>query len=236
MSPAAPAPGRLQRLRAHFDNLGALDGSLYLMDQLLQRVSAGQLRVLRYHVVAQPLSSGATAMRPDGKTVIELADGKHPLVTSFPRPPAVIAQRFANGAQCLLATVAGQFAGYLWWQTGHYEEDEVRCQFVLAQPVVSVWDFDVYVEPRYRLGRTMARLWEAAEQHLQRQGAAWSCSRISTYNAASLNAHARLGARTVASALFIVAGPLQLSFFNQRPGIHLALGRASRPVLRVTPP
>ncbi|OYV01456.1 MAG: N-acetyltransferase [Burkholderiales bacterium PBB5] len=236
MSTAAPNGGRLQRLRAHFDSLGALDGSLYLLDQLLQRASAGRLRVLRYHVVAQPLTGSAAAMRPDGKTVIVPADSQHPLVGSFPRPPAVIAQRFANGAQCLLATVAGQFAGYLWWQTGHYDEDEVRCQFVLAQPARSVWDFDVYVEPRYRLGRTMARLWQAAEQHLQQQGVAWSCSRISTYNAASLNAHARLGARTVASALFIVVGPLQLSLFNQRPGVHLALGRSSRPVLRVAPP
>lgn len=235
MSAGQTADGILVRLRHHFNSLGALDGSLYLLDQLLQRASTGRVRVLRYQVVAQPLSTGS-ALRSDSKTVIAPVDETHPMVVEFPRPPAVISQRFAQGAQCLMANVAGQFAGYLWWQHNQYDEDEVRCQFVLAQPARSVWDFDVYVVPRFRMGRTMARLWQAAEAHLQQQGVTWSCSRISCYNAESLGAHSRLGARAVASATFLVAGPLQLSLFNRRPGIHLAIRPSSRPVLRVELP
>lgn len=227
----------LDRLRGTLDSLGWLNGGLYLLDRALRAATGQRLRLYKYVFVAQPLGSPlAKPLRADPKTLLPLVSPDDQLVKHFPRPATVIAQRYAAGAHCLAATVDGSFAGYLWWQRDGYDEDEVRCRYVLSEPSTSVWDFDVYVEPRYRLGRTMARLWQQADSLLAAQGARYSFSRISAFNAASLKAHARLGASARASALFLVAGPVQLSFFSTWPLLHLSVFPGARPVLRLAPP
>lgn len=92
----------------------------------------------------------------------------------FPRPPHVIASRFARQHNCLIATSKGVFSGFLWYANDFYEEDEVHCRFVIDQPAEGVWDYDVHVEPRFRLGRTFARLWDAANIRLRERGIKWS--------------------------------------------------------------
>lgn len=237
MSPFRPAATRLQRLRQTLGSLGMGNSLLYWMDRAASRLSHGHARVVKYLIVAQPIgTASALGLRAGLSTRIEPAAVSHPLTVNFPRPPSAIAQRYANGAQCLVASVKSQFAGYLWWQRDHYDEDEVRCRFQLVQPAVSAWDFDVYVEPRYRLGRTLVLLWQAAENQFRQDGVSWSFSRISAFNAESLATHARLGAVVRARALFLVLGPLQLSFFDQWPVAHLSLSASKRPVLRLTPP
>jgi len=99
-----------------------------------------------------------------------------------------------------------------------------------------VWDFDVFVVPRYRLGRTMARLWKAVDADLSAQGVQWSFSRISLFNAESMNSHARLGAVAVGHAIFLVAGKLQLSFSGQAPFFRLGWSQKHRPVFTLRPP
>jgi len=155
---------------------------------------------------------------------------------SFPRPPEVIRARFARGSTCYVATVKGDFAGYIWLAQGIYEEDEVRCQYKLPPGHESVWDFDVYVEPRLRLGRTLGRLWRGVDAALGQQGVQWSISRIALSNAGSVQAHERLGAVYLASGAFLNLGPLQLSLFSKAPFARLSLGRAWRPVLALFPP
>lgn len=218
-------------------SLGWLDGPLYLVAQALERSTGGRVRLVRYHVVAQPIALPTAPLRPDANTVIRAALPGDPLADTFPRPPAVIAGRFASGAGCLVAEVKQRFAGFLWWRRGRYEEDEVRCTFVLDQPASSAWDFDVYVDPAYRHGRTMARLWQAANERLADEGVRWTCSRISAFNAASLASHARLGARRLQRASFLVVGPWQLAVFSGRPFLHLSFGPSQVPRLPVvTPP
>lgn len=227
----------LASLRQTTHELGRINGLLYILHRLLSRSTGGRIRLVRYLVVAQPLGqASAMRVRSSGSTAVEDVGPGHLWCSDFPRPPAVIAARFSQGARCLAAQVSGNFAGYLWWQRNRYDEDEVRCRFMMTQPTVSAWDFDVYVEPRYRLGRTLALLWMGAEQRMLDEGVRWSFSRISGFNAESLAAHARLGAAAVAHALFLVVGPLQLAVFNCRPFIHLSLGRASAPTLSVSPP
>lgn len=235
---ASAAPDTLAaRLGRTLQSLGWVDGLLYLIDRTLRRASGGRVRLIKYRLVAQPLGMASTLpMRGSGSTRVELAGPDHRHAGTFPRPPWVIAMRYRNGARCLVATVKDQFAGYLWWQREHYDEDEVRCRFVLSDAAVSAWDFDVYVEPRYRLGRTMALLWQAAEGQLMSEGVRWSFSRISAFNAESLTSHARLGAVVCATAHFLVVGRLQVSLIGQPPFLHLSLSDASRPLLRLAPP
>lgn len=217
--------------------LGALNAALYLIDRVLSRATVGRARLVRYHIVAQPIGRpGATRLRPDTKTRLALTPADSPLVRQFPRPASVIGARFAAGGQCLSAVVEDDFAGYVWWQRDRYEEDEVRCSFELRDAGRCVWDYDVYVAPRFRVGRTMARLWQAADDHLASQGVAWSLSRISAFNPASLSAHARLGTVHCECATFLVVGPVQLAWLEQAPYVHLSWRDGQRPRLTLGPP
>ena len=225
------------KLRRTLATLGIGNGLLYQASQFLVRASGGSVRLLRYRIVAQPIGNAALgALRADSQTVVRPTAIDSPLVAAFPRPAQVIAQRYAGGAECFTAVVRGAFAGYIWFQREAYEEDEVRCRYVIADPQHGVWDFDVHIEPPYRLGRTLARLWHAVDTHLSAQGVQWSFSRISAFNAASIAAHARLGAVNCGSATFLCIGALQISLLSMRPFVHLSLSSGQRPSLRLLPP
>ncbi len=224
-------------LRTAFKQMGPVDGSLYLCARLMERLSGGRVRIVKYRLVAQPIGrSAGPAMRADPATLIhDIAPGDA-MVAAFPRPPDIIQRRYAAGATCTAALVRGEFAGFIWLQRQRYEEDEVRCSFVLAAPAACVWDFDVYVEPRFRIGRTMARLWSHVDAEQAARGVRWSFSRISAFNPASLASHARLGIVDCGGALFIVAGPLQLSVLPRFPYLHVSASDRNAPVWRLLPP
>jgi predicted ATP-grasp superfamily ATP-dependent carboligase len=154
-----------------------------------------------------------------------------PHLAGIPRPRDVLAARLRAGAECLVARVHGAFAGMHWIARGQYVEDEVRCQYRLADPVRMVWDFDVHVEPALRSSRVFARLWQAVDTQLAAQGVQWTCSRISVLNAASLAAHARLGASVVGRVAFLVAGRWQLCVRAWPPFVHLAGPASTGPTL-----
>jgi hypothetical protein len=209
--------------------LGWLDALLYLGGQVLSRLSGGRARVVKYRLVAQPIGRAeAKPLRPDAATELRAVPAGDALVKAFERPPYVLARRYADGAACTAALVRGEFAGFIWIQRGAYDEDEVRCRYELLEPASCVWDFDVYVVPRYRVGRTLARLWSHVDQALAREGVRWSFSRISAFNRDSLAAHARLGTVDCGSALFVVLGPLQLALLPGPPWLHVSLRRAPR--------
>lgn len=232
MNAVTSAPGTLSRLR---DELGTWNALLYVASRLLERISGRRARLVKYYIVVQPIRPAAP-LRPDPKTDIRFTYRDDVLVLDFPRPAPVVEGRYASGSHCLTATVDGRFAGFLWWQHGRYEEDEVRCTYVLADAEQAVWDYDVYVEPHFRFGRTLARLWQAANDHLRGKGIAWTFSRISAFNPASLSSHARLGMKARHGATFWVFGRLQIGFFDIPPYIHVSLSDTRRPVLRLSLP
>lgn len=220
--------GKLRRLR---DELGTREACCYALDQSLARVSGGRCRLIRYAIVAQPIAASTPALRPDPKTSIEPIPQGHPLAARFPRPPHIIERRYRDGARCLAATQGSEFVGFLWWQHQGYEEDEVWCRYQLVDASRCVWDFDVHIEPRYRLGRALARLWAAANAELAAQDITWSFSRIALSNRASLAAHARLGAIECARASFLRLGSLQLAWLPGAPWLRVSWGARGRPVL-----
>jgi len=161
-------------LRSLIRELGFANALLYVAARLLERVSGGRVRLVVYALMAQPIGSPLLRdVSEAASTEVVAIAPDHPQVGAFPRPEQVIAERFANGATCHLALVKGDFAGFIWLQRDAYMEDEVRCRYVLDEPARGVWDFDVYVVPKYRLGRTLARLWRAVDVELERAGIAW---------------------------------------------------------------
>lgn len=226
----------LQRIVANVSQLGWVDGLIYLVARTLSKLSGRRARIVRYYLVAQPVPHDARSTRPDIKTTVAFIDADTPLASQFPRSPEVIAHRYSNAARCVAAQSGDRFAGFIWLARGGYDEDMVRCRYEFAQPAESAWDFDVYVEPDFRIGRTFARLWDAANQQLSSEGVKWCFSRIESSNPGSLHAHRRLGIRKLFSVTFVCLGSVQLTFAGAAPYVHASLSSRSRPVLRLAPP
>ncbi|RVT53469.1 GNAT family N-acetyltransferase [Rubrivivax albus] len=218
---------------------GARVAALYLVHRLLQRLAGSRAGVVPYVLVAQPVGNQALkAVRPDPGTTVRRIDPNDPVVSRFPRPAAVIAQRFGAGHECHVAWVKGVFAGYVWIARSSYDEDEVRGRYVMADPASTVWDYDVYVEPAYRATRTMARLWAAVDAALAAQGVRWSLSRINRFNAASLRSHARLGIRTVGHVTVLKLGTWEAAWARPLDGSQRqwTVGRSGGFVMALHPP
>ncbi len=212
---------------------------LYLLHRFLEGTSFGKIKIVRYAICAQPIGTGVLKfVREDPSTNVEVwhPGGLDDPCQLFPRPSEVIAARQADGAVCYLARVKGSFAGYIWIAHGAYSEDEVRCRYLLDDPASCVWDYDVFVVPRFRLGRTMSRLWKAVDADLAEKGFKWTFSRISTFNSGSLTSHKRLGAVVWAMATFLVVGPLQVALITRKPYISVSILSGSGPSLRLTRP
>lgn len=224
----------LASIKRTFRELGWVDGVLYYLSEIMLRTCGRRARIVRYCLVAQPVPDRPLVSRPDPNTVIRRIAAGDPLTGKFPRAPHIIDMRLARGDICLAATVNGKFAGFLWIAFDGYDEDEVRCRYELVEENIS-WDYDVHVEPQFRLGRTFLRLWDAANALLRESGVHWSISRISAFNPASLNSHARLGTRLLGKALFVVFGPMQLSFIGKWAP-HLSLRDTSPPKLTLRAP
>jgi hypothetical protein len=219
--------------RAH----GPASRWLYRLHRVLQKLSGGRAALHVYLFCAQPTAQAAlTKLRDDPQTLVVPVEQGSRWTSSFPRPASVIAQRFAQGARCFAVLVKDRFAGHLWLVREAYEEDEVRCRYMLPPGRDSVFDFDVFVEPEFRAGRTMARLWKAGSARLREEGVLWTFSRISLFNAASIQSHERLGASHLATGAFLVLGSLQLALLSVAPYVHLGWRPGARPVVHLRVP
>ncbi|MBK8891606.1 MAG: GNAT family N-acetyltransferase [Dechloromonas sp.] len=219
-------------LKSAISSLGLSNGVLYLLGRAMQAVSGGRWFLVRYYLVAQPVPNPFVPVcRPSENDRVVEIDRQNPIVKTFPRPSAVIQNRFEKGLVCLAATSKQTFSGFLWFARGAYDEDEVHCRFVLANPDTMVWDFDVYVEPQFRLGRTFARLWDAANEQFSSSGIQWSISRISAFNQQSLQSHERLGIRRLNSLTFVCLGGLQIGFMSCSPYLNICTKDINRPVV-----
>lgn len=218
-------------------SVDVLNALLWKAARAVSLLSGGTCRIQRYYFVAQPVSASALVAESSGRAiVIRRVDADDPLVAQFPRPQEVIAARFRMGAVCFAAEREGQFIGFAWLKEDQYSEDEVRCLFLLDPVEHAAWDFDVYIDPAFRFGRTFARLWDHVNQWLRERGYRWSLSRISAFNADSLAAHRRLGVRSIGSATFVCVRTVQLTLVGQAPFVHLGWRRDDVPTLRLRAP
>lgn len=228
--------GRIDELRQMLKQWGGFNVCLFLLNKLLVAASRGSFRIYRYYFIAQPVAKAALC-RPGKSRKIEigLIHEQDEIVRQFPRPAAAIEARFKQGAKCLVALKDQHFIGFLWLvlSSYHYQEDEVRARYIPLPSKQAAWDFDVYVAPDFRLGRTFLRLWEEANRILAENGILWSCSRISAFNSGSLGAHAHFGTRSLGSAIFLCAGRWQITFASIPPYFHLSSHSDSFPEFRL---
>ena len=201
-------PRIITSLKSTLRSLGWRHGLVYLVAQGLWRISGGWLRVLNYVLVVQPIGDGIGIPAHRGQDIdVQEIDPQSSLLALM-HPEEVISARFSQGARCLVALKNGDLVGFLWWVTGPYQEDEVRCLFIPEPQGITVWDFDVYVCRQQRCTPVFSRLWDSASKLWFAEGYRYSTSRISAFNPASLAAHQRLGAKSVGHRLFICCGRL----------------------------
>lgn len=208
------------RIKHNIAELGWFDAALYALARLLARRGGWALH--KYYFVAQSVGAVSLCRGRGQSLAVRLCRTQQELPPGAPRPASVLRARYDQGALCLAASDAdGQLSGYLWLFFRHYQEDEVRARYRLAGGD-ACWDVDVWVRPRERLGFTFARLWDEAGLLLRARAVAWSCSRISAFNRGSLQAHRRLGALKLGSAMFLRCGAWQWTLASIAPYCHLS--------------
>jgi hypothetical protein len=217
--------------------MDARNATWWACNRLLGVASRGKGRIYRYCFVAQPVANMGLAPASRSRSIaIRVVSADDALVRQFPRPAEVIAKRFQMGAKCIAAERNGEFVGFIWLKEARYDEDEVRCIYMLEPEGVVAWDFDVHIEPQFRSGRTFARLWDTANDWLREHGYRWTISRISAFNPASLSAHRRLGIRVLGTATFLCIGSWQVTLLGQAPFVHLGWRNDQVPILRLRAP
>lgn len=212
--------------------LGTINASLYLFNLFFKTLNIPVV-CIKYYFVSQEFHYKPLLPRNRGENLIvkELPisyQNHHPC----PRPQSVIRDRYQQGASCLAVYKQEEFAGCFWYIKKKYHEDEVRCIFDLLDDN-SVWDFDVYVAPKYRLSPVFLKLWDNASKKLLAEGYQHSISRISAFNSMSLSSHKRMGAKTLGWAVFLCIGFVQITISNLFPFIHLSLNIESFPVFKL---
>jgi hypothetical protein len=214
--------------------LGLINSLLYRIDQWIAKFSNNKARIIRYYLIAQAVPEKSTLPPHRGKDIIirELFD-EEKTYSDLPRPQHVITERFKQNGHCLGAYKNEILIGFIWLNLDTYQEDEVRCEFVPTPNNIAAWDYDIFVEPSYRLSLAFTKLWDEANQYLHVKGKKLSMSRISAFNRTSLTSHARLGGKIVGTTTFLRIGPLQIFIGNVRPYFHLSLKSDSYPTIYV---
>lgn len=206
------------KLKRLVKEMGMLDTLFYLIERTLRLVTLSKCKLIRYLIVAQPVAE-SPILHPKRGIKIKVKEVKlgDLIIKEFPVPLRVIEERYARGARCLAATQDGDFVGYCWFITNEYMEDEVRLRYILPKGVLSVWDFDVYISPKYRMGFAFMRLWDEVFSLFRTENIKYTYSRISAFNPASRASHKRLGARSLFYISCFVVGPVQFTFSRKMP-------------------
>lgn len=233
---AAPGKGLLTRLAGPFREFGWVAGALYMLDRLLQAVSP-RLGLQVYEFMVQPIGlTEGVPLAANGKPLLPASLAKnlsfqqinagHPDIAQMPAREDIKAQRFSQGARCLgVYNKKGELIGYSWYCQRHYDEDLVRCTYELVDVKHSIFDFDLYVMPKHRLGVAFLGIWYGVNTVLAPQGVRYTFSRLARFNTASRRAHAHLGWKRVGRGTFFCAWGLELMFCTLAPFVAVTWGQ-----------
>jgi hypothetical protein len=225
----------LQKIRSSFREFGLTVGVLYGIHRFLQRISAN-LNLYAYEFMVQPIHTNAIVPARLTKNLVvrEIKRGD-PEVDLMPARPDIKRARFDQNSVCLGGFQNGEFIGYMWFCFRTYEEDEVRCTYVVTPESEAVFDFDFYIFPKHRLSLAFVGIWNGANQHLCDRGIKYTFSRLTRFNAGSRRAHDHLGWKQVGRAVFLQAWSFEVMIATIFPYLHLSLGKANRVRLELRP-
>jgi hypothetical protein len=209
------------RLLGELKRLGFIGSIAYYVPRVVSRISRGRCKIFPIAFYAQPVGT-MRLVREEANTGVTVAPLSPTTLSeaTFGRPEGVIAERFLSGQICIAAVKDTVLMGFIWISTGALKERLVRCEFEPFPIGAVAWDYDIYIVPRYRLGRTFARLWDGAREYMRQRGFKASVSWIELSNVGSIRAHLRIGARRVGWAVFVTAWDAQVTFCSVPPFFH----------------
>lgn len=223
----------LRRIIGPFREFGFAAGLLYAIDRVLSTLSPA-LRLHVYELMVQPIA--AKPLLPRGlskQLVIREIKAGDPAIALMPVRADVMDDRLRSQATCLGAFKNTALIGYMWFCDASYDEDEVRCTYVVHPERKAVFDFDFYLFPEHRLGLGFAALWNGANEFLTQRGVRYTFSRLTRFNLSSRRAHRHLGWKEVGQALFLRAWRVELMLATIAP--YVSLTRAGRVRLNLRP-
>lgn len=225
----------LDKLTSPFKEFGLLAGLLYVIDRVFLRISPS-LRLYFYELMVQPIPEKPLlpVRFAKGIEIREIKRGD-PEVDLMPARPEIKESRFEQNAICLGAFQKGKFIGYIWFCFRAYDEDEVRCTFVLTPEDQAVFDFDLYLFPEYRMGLGFIGIWNGANAFLRSRGIKFTFSRLTRFNLASRRAHEHLGWKCVGRTVFLQVWGFEFMVATIFPYLYLSLRKAGRARLRLRP-
>jgi hypothetical protein len=218
-----------RRIVSPFREFGVLAGLLYVIDRTLSRLSP-RARLHVYEMMVQPITDKPLLAR-FSQLEIRRIEATDPEIALMPVRPEVLRARLEQKATCLGAFKKSKLIGYMWYCNDSYDEDEVRCTYVLAAAEQSVFDFDFFLFPEHRMGIGFVALWNGANQQLHRQGIRYTFSRLTRFNVASRRAHRHLGWKVAGRVLFLQLGPLEVMAATLFPYLHVSMTRRVRVTL-----
>lgn len=217
----------INKLLQHFNEFGRLNTFLYFLHRICSKTNLLHAGLIKYYIYFQPTYNGIPISRPQNID-ISIITKESPLIHNFPRPSHVIERRYTADNICFGAYNEKEFVGFLWLAEDFYEEDEVRCNYHLRPIGKLCWDYDVYIDPKYRSGFAFAKLWSTAGQYMKEHRKLGTMSRVSVYNSKSIRSHERLGAVRLGTQTFFVMGILQIMASSMPPYLHISVTRSSR--------
>ncbi|MFO1430041.1 MAG: N-acetyltransferase [Candidatus Competibacteraceae bacterium] len=225
----------LDKLTGPFKEFGFFAGLLYAIDRVFLRLSP-RLRLYFYELMVQPIPEKPLlpVRFAKGIDIREIKRGD-PELDLMPIRPEIKKLRFEQNAICLGAFQKDQFIGYIWFCFRAYEEDEVRCTFVLTPEDQAVFDFDLYLFPEYRMGLGFIGIWNGANAFLRSRGIKFTFSRLTRFNLASRRAHEHLGWKCVGRTVFLQVWRFELMVATIFPYLYLSLRKSGRARLKLRP-
>jgi hypothetical protein len=223
------------KLADPFREFGLFAGLLYAIDRLFCMVSP-RLRLRFHELTVQPVpDKPLLPARLISQLEIREIKRGDPEMDLMPVRPDIMQSRLEQGAICLGAFRTGRFIGYIWFCFRAYEEDEVRCTFVLTPEREAVFDFDLYIFPGHRMGRAFSGIWNGANEFLRSRGIKFSFSRVTRFNLASRRAHKHLGWKLVGRTIFLQAWGVEFMVATVPPYLYLSLSKSKRVRLKLRP-
>jgi L-amino acid N-acyltransferase YncA len=111
-------------------------------------------------------------------------------------------KRFMQGEHCLMASINGEVAGYLWFCANEQYMEE-SCRYRFSIPLNAVYSYDIYVNPIYRRKGIFKQLYKGLSEWMREYDKDSIMTIIDYSNELSLKIHSRIGFRPIKSVLGI---------------------------------
>ena len=203
--------------------MGLLGWSAYAIDRVMDRITGGRVRFKVVCFYFQPINPKEILAHTPSDTIrVGPITRDQASTEAFERRSEVLDERFGNGSVCIAALKGEELLGFMWLQFGPLHATELRLILDVAGRKDLAWDYDLFIRPKYRLGRAFLRLWAATNEELRKRGSAGTLSGILLENGASVRAHSRLGAKRIGWAALLSVCSAQLNISSLRPWISVS--------------